>query len=157
VNTLPADVLIVAHTPSKNTQALAAAVLRGARHDDFGPLTVRLISPSEATADDVLNCKSIIIGSTENFGYMAGLIKDFFERIYYPCLEATEALPYALYVRAGNDGVGAQASIEKIVSGLKWKPVQSVLICQGDYRTEFIQQCETLGQTMAAGLEAGIF
>jgi len=88
---------------------------------------------------------------------MAGLIKDFFERIYYPCLEETEALPYAIYVRAGNDGTGAQTSMEKIITGLKWKPVQSPLICRGDYRFEFVQQCETLGQTMAAGLEAGIF
>ena len=143
--------------PSENTQALAAAVLRGAQHKDFRPLTARLISPGEATAEDVLGCRSIIIGSTENFGYMAGLIKDFFERIYYACLETTEALPYALYVRAGNDGTGAQASIEKVISGLKWKPVQSTLVCRGDFRPEFLQECETLGQTIAAGLEAGIF
>ena len=151
------DVLIVAHMPSSNTEALATAVLNGARQNDFGPLTVKLTAPNETTPDDVLTCRSIIIGSTENFGYMAGLVKDFFERVYYPCLEETEALPYALYIRAGNDGTGARLSIEKIIAGLKWKAVQSPLIMRGEFRSEFIGQCEQLGQTMAAGLEAGIF
>ncbi len=154
---LPTDILLVAHMPSTNTQALARAVLLGAQDKAFGPQAVQLLSPQEATAEDVLGCRSIIIGSTENFGYMAGLIKDFFERIYYPCLEKTEALPYALYVRAGNDGIGARTSIEKIITGLKWKSVQDPLICQGEYREEFLGQCNNLGQTMAAGLEAGIF
>ena len=151
------DVLIVAHTPSANTKAMAEAVLRGTQHDAIGSLDARLVTASNAGIDDVLACRAIIIGSTENFGYMAGLIKDFFERIYYPCLEQTEALPYSLYIRAGNDGTGAQTSIERIITGLKWKPMQSPLICQGEYRPEFESQCEELGMTVAAGLEAGIF
>lgn len=136
---------------------MAEAVLRGTRDDAIGPLNTRLLTAADASAEDVLACRAIVIGTTENFGYMAGLIKDFFERIYYPCLEQTEALPYALYIRAGNDGAGAQTSIERIVTGLKWKPMQSPLICQGEYRPEFLSQCKELGMTVAAGLEAGIF
>lgn len=136
---------------------MAEAVLRGTRDDAIGPLNTRLLAAAAASAEDVLACRAIIIGTTENFGYMAGLIKDFFERIYYPCLEQTEALPYALYIRAGNDGSGAQTSIERIVTGLKWKPMQSPLVCQGEYQPEFLNQCEELGMTVAAGLEAGIF
>ncbi len=151
------DILIVAHTPSANTKAMAEAVLRGTQNEAIGPLATRLLSAADAGADDVQNCRAIVIGTTENFGYMAGLIKDFFERIYYPCLEHTEALPYALYVRAGNDGQGAKTSIERIITGLKWKPMQSPLICQGEYRPEFLEQCEELGMTVAAGLDAGIF
>lgn len=151
------DVLIVAHTPSANTRAMAEAVLRGTQNEAIETLKTRLMSPSDASVDDVLGCRAIIIGTTENFGYMAGLIKDFFERIYYPCLERTEALPYALYIRAGNDGTGARTSIERIVAGLKWKAVQSPLVCQGEYRPEFLHECEELGMTIAAGLEAGVF
>ena len=151
------DVLIVAHTPSSNTKEMAEAVLRGTRNDAIGPLQTRLLMPAAAAAADVLDCRAIIIGTTENFGYMAGLMKDFFERIYYPCLEQTEALPYALYVRAGNDGCGAANSVERITTGLKWKPVQDPLICQGGYQPSFLTQCEELGMTIAAGVEAGIF
>ena len=149
--------LIVAHAPSGNTVDMLAAVERGARHPDAGWMELRVLGPLEAEPDDVLWCQGIIIGSTENFGYMAGRIKDFFERIYYPCLENTQGLPWALYIRAGNDGYGTRISIERIVTGLKWKPIREPLICRGEFRAEFLQQCEELGMTMAAGLEAGIF
>jgi len=136
---------------------MAEAVLHGCQDEAIGPLKTRLVAPAAASTDDVLQCRAIIIGTTENFGSMAGLIKDFFERIYYPCLEQTEALPYALYIRAGNDGDGAKTSIERIITGLKWKPMQQPLVCQGDYRPEFLNQCEELGMTVAAGLDVGIF
>jgi hypothetical protein len=88
---------------------------------------------------------------------MSGLIKDFFERIYYPCLEKTQGLPYALYIRAGNDGAGTQQGVERIVTGLRWSAIQPCLVLQGDYRDSFESDCEELGMLMAAGLEAGVF
>jgi len=89
-------------------------------------------------------------------------MKDFFERIYYPCLEKTEGLPYALYVRAGNDGTGAKAAVEKITTGLRWAPIQPAITLKGvtlkgDFDSAFEKQCEELGMLMAAGLETGVF
>ena len=149
--------LIVSHVPSSNTRAMTNAVVGGASHEDIEGVDLRLLTPPDAGPDDVLWASGIILGTTENFGYMSGAIKDFFERIYYPCLEKTEGLPYALFIRAGNDGTGARTSMERIVKGLAWKAVQEPLICSGDYREEFLVSCEELGMTMAAGLEAGIF
>jgi len=152
-----ANLLIVSHQPSKNTATLTDAVIRGVRHPDISGIELTVIPPLEAGAEDVLWADGIILGTTENFGYMSGALKDFFERIYYPCLEKSEGLPYALFIRAGNDGLGAQSSIERIVTGLSWKQVQPPLICTGPWREEFPGQCEELGTTMAAGLEAAIF
>ena len=148
--------LIVSHTPSPNTQALTDALVRGANHPDI-EVEVVCKQPLEAGPEDVLAADAILLGSTENFGYMCGRIKDFFERIYYPCLEQTQGLPYALVIRAGNDGRGTRASIEKIVTGLRWKAVQPATILRGDFDPGFIEQCEELGMTLAAGLEAGIY
>lgn len=150
------NLLIVAHNPSPNTQKLVDACLRGARHPDIEGIEVRFKPPLQATPDDVLWAHAIILGTTENFGYMSGALKDFFDRIYYPCLEQTEAMPLAVYIRAGLDGTGTKIAIGKITTGLKWKPVQEAIILHGEYRAEFETQCEELGMLMAASLESGI-
>jgi len=151
------QLLIVSNTPSTNTQALADAAVRGASHADIGNIEVIYHSPFDATAEDVMNCDAILLGTTENFGYMSGAMKDFFDRIFYPCLEHTEALPYAIFIRAGLDGTGTEIAMQKIISGLKWKQVQDLLLCHGEFKDEFVDQVEELGMSMAAGLEMGIF
>lgn len=130
--------------------------MRGATHHDIEGVEVKHIPPLQAQPDDVLWADAIILGTTENFGYMSGALKDFFDRIYYPCLEHTEALPYAAYIRAGLDGTGTKIAIAKITTGLKWKPVQESMILHGEYQQAFEGQCEELGMLMAASLDAGI-
>ena len=152
----PRQLLIVAHNPSPNTRKLVAATLRGARHAEIEGVEARHVPPLEAVAEDVLSADAIILGTTENFGYMSGALKDFFDRIYYPCLEHTEAMPFATWIRAGLDGTGTRVAIGKITTGLKWKAVQEPLILHGDYRAEFEGQCEELGMLMAASLDSGI-
>lgn len=152
----PKRLLVVAHAPSPNTQQMLEAVLRGARHPDIEGVEVKHIPPLQAVAEDVLEADAIILGTTENLGYMSGALKDFFDRIYYPCLEKTQGRPYALYIRARYDGTGTRRGVETIVTGLRWRAVQDPLICHGEYREEFLLQCEELGMYMAAGLDAGI-
>ena len=149
--------LIVINCPSPNTRKLAESVIEGARHEDINGIRVVFKEPLDASVDDVLNCDGILLGTTENFGYMSGVLKDFFERIYYPCLEHTQGLPYGLYVRAGLDGTGAQTAVERIVTGLRWSAIQPCVTLHGDYDTNFEKQCLDLGMLMAAGLEAGVF
>jgi multimeric flavodoxin WrbA len=149
--------LIVINRPSPNTQKLADAVVKGANHEDINGVNVVFREPLDATVEDVLNCDGILLGTTENFGYMSGVLKDFFERVYYPCIEHTEGLPYGLYVRAGLDGTGAQSAVERIVTGLKWSAIQPCVTLKGDYDPTFEPQCFDLGMLMAAGLETGVF
>ncbi len=149
--------LIVAHAPSPNTRALLDAVADGARSPDIDDVEVTAVTPFEAGPDHVLAADAIVLGTTENLGYMSGALKDFFDRTYYPCLEKTQGLPYALYVRAGHDGTGTRRAVETIVTGLRWKAVREPLICRGEWRDGFADECRELGLLMAAGLDAGIF
>lgn len=148
--------LIIANRPSPNTRRLASATIEGAHSLNPAGIEVRFVEPLVAEPDDVLAAAAIILGTTENFGYMSGALKHFFDRVYYPCLEQTEALPYALYVRAGKDGTGACRAVESICSGLRWRAAQPALILRGNYRAEFETRCRELGMTLAAGLDAGI-
>jgi len=86
---MPRQLLIVAHGPSDNTRRLRDAVLRGAKSAGPGDIEARLLAPLEAGPEDVLAAKAVVLGTTENLGYMSGALKDFFDRIYYPCLERT--------------------------------------------------------------------
>ena len=148
--------LIVAHAPSPNTRALREAVLEGARHPDIESVEVRCRPPLEAGPEDLLWCDAIILGTTENLGYMSGALKDFFDRSYYPCLEKTQGLPFSYYIRAGHDGTGTQRAIESITTGMRWRLVRDGLICRGEFQDVFREQCEELGMAMAASLDAGM-
>ncbi|MHA7809658.1 MAG: flavodoxin family protein [Marinobacter adhaerens] len=148
--------LIVAHAPSPNTLKLRGAAEQGAHHEDIDNVEVKVLAPLDAGPDDVLACDAIILGTTENLGYMSGALKDFFDRSYYPCLEKTQGLPFAYYIRAGHDGTGTKRAIESITTGLRWKLVQEPLICRGEYREEFEGQCRELGMYVAASLDAGL-
>jgi multimeric flavodoxin WrbA len=149
--------LIVAHAPSDNTRALRDAVLRGATHADIEAVEVRCKPPLEAGPEDVLAADAIILGTTENLGYMSGALKDFFDRSYYPVLELKQGLPCALYIRAGMDGTGTRRAVESIVTGLRWNWVQPPLTLKGDWQENFVQQAEELGLYMAAGLDNSVF
>src|SRR5690349_17186325 len=154
---MPKHLLIVAHVPSDNTKRLRDAVVKGATGPDISGIELRVLIPFDAKPDDVLWADAIILGTTENLGYMSGALKDFFDRIYYPCLERTQGLPYVLYIRAGHDGTGTLRAVTGIVTGLRWHAVQEPLVCRGDFRAGFVDRCEELGALMAAGLDAGIF
>lgn len=149
--------LIVAHVPSPNTERLRDAALEGARAAEADALEVRALTPFEAGPDDVKRADALILGTTENLGYMSGALKDFFDRSYYPCLEETQGLPYALYIRAGHDGTGTKTAVESIATGLRWRAVEEPLICRGEWREDFVEQVRERGMLLAAGLDAGVF
>ena len=148
--------LIVAHAPSPNTRRLREAAERGACHQDIEDVEVVVKAPLEAGPEDVLACDAILLGTTENLGYMSGALKDFFDRSYYPVLEEKQGLPCALYIRAGHDGTGTRRAVEGIVTGLRWKWVQEPLTLRGEWRDAFLGQVEELGLYLAAGLDGGI-
>ncbi|QFU02419.1 Flavodoxin [Halomonas sp. THAF5a] len=148
--------LIVAHAPSPNTQRLREAAARGARHPEIEDVEVVVKAPLEAGPEDVRACDAILLGTTENLGYMSGALKDFFDRSYYPVLEEKQGLPCALFVRAGHDGTGTRRAVESIVGGLRWRWAQAPLILRGQWQEDFVDRVEELGTALAAGLDAGI-
>ncbi len=147
--------LIVFHSQGGSAERLADAVLRGARRADG--VAVRAVRALEATLDDLLWAEAVIFGTPENFGYMSGALKDFFDRTFYPAQGRVSQLPYALFVKAGNDGTGAVTSVERIARGYPLKRIAEPLVVRGEVGEDDVARCEELGETVAAGLALGIF
>lgn len=151
----PRLLLIHAGHAGGRTHAMVDAVKQGVA-DAGEDIELRVLPALAAGVDDLLWANGLLIGTPEHFGYMAGAIKDFFDRTFYPAQGRVEALPYAIFVSAGNDGSGAVTSIERIASGYRWKQCAEPLVVKGDLSAADLQRCCELGQTFAAGLALGV-
>jgi multimeric flavodoxin WrbA len=148
--------LLYAGHAGGRTATLTEAVLCGAQE---AAEEVEIIArPALAAgAEELLAAQALLLGTPEHFGYMAGALKDFFDRTFYPVGERTVGLPYALYVSAGNDGTGTCRAVERIATGYRWRAVAEPLIVVGAPDAEALRRCRELGATLAAGLAAGVF
>ena len=151
------NLLIVYHSKGGKNLRMANAVMTGASNDEIEGVEIRFLSAFDAVDQDLLWADGIIFGTPENFGYMSGALKDFFDRTFYEVEGQVDAKPYCIFIGAGNDGQGALMSIRRICNGYNFKEVQEPLIVVGDLSEDNIIQCEELGMGIAAGLEAGIF
>lgn len=147
--------LIVFHSQSGNTARLAAAVAEGARQES--ETETRLLRAFDAGLDDLLWCDGLLIGTPENFGYMSGAVKDFFDRTYNDAEPLGLQRPYGLFVSAGNDGSGAVREIDRILRGYPMKKVVEPLIAKGEITAAHLDAATELGLTLAAGLAFGIY
>jgi multimeric flavodoxin WrbA len=147
--------LIVYASQGGGAARLAEAVERGACAESAAE--VRRLHGTAAGIDDLLWCQALVIVTPENFGYMAGAVKDFFDRTYEPAQGKVANLPFATVVRAGNDGSFALEAVERIARGYGFKRVAEPILSVGDDLEAPLARCEELGQLLVAGLALGIF
>jgi multimeric flavodoxin WrbA len=150
-----AKILIVYHSQTGNTENMAEAVAEGARQIDGAEVFLK--RAGEATTEDLLQADGLAIGTPENFGYMSGMVKDFFDRTFYPAQGKVLRMPYVIFICAGNDGTGALRAIERIALGYKFKMVYNPLICKGKVTGDILDKCRELGGVLAGGCVEGIY
>jgi multimeric flavodoxin WrbA len=159
--------LIVYHTMTGGAGQMAEAARAGAASEP--QVKVRLLRASETRGDDVLGADGYIFITPENLASMAGMMKDFFDRIYYAALDRIAARPYVTLVCAGSDGTNAVRQIERICTGWRLKAVcEPIIVCTHAQTpaailapktigADDLRRCEETGTAIAAGLALGIF
>lgn len=159
--------LVVFHSRTGGTRQMAEAAMRGAATEP--DVTVRLLAATEADGADVLAAHGYIFATPENLASMAGLMKDFFDRSYYPALDRINGRPYAMLICAGSDGDNAVRQIRRIVTGWRLRAVAEPVIVRTQAQTEVqilapkiiaaadLDRCAELGAALAAGIAGGIF
>lgn len=152
--------LVITHSRSGGTQALADAAAEAAvavaEDPSIDNVEVIEASPTDLGADDVRSAAGVLVATPEHFGAMAGLIKDFFERIYYDVLDETRGLPYGLIVKGAHDGEGTVRGVTSIATGLGWRAAFPPLVVIGDVGEDDLAAAAELGGSLAAGLATGI-
>ena len=158
--------LVVYHSATGGTRQMVEAAARAAVEPE---VMVRLLTAAEACANDMVAADGYIFATPENLAAMAGAMKDFFDRAYYPVLERINGRPYAALICAGSDGQNAARQIQRIVTGWRLRAIAPALIvCTHAQSPEAIMaaktigaadlhRCAEIGATLAAGLAAGIF
>lgn len=71
------QLLIVFHAPSENTLKMRQAMEDAIVNAGLEQVSLNVLLPMETQPKDVLACDAIILGTTENLGYMSGALKDF--------------------------------------------------------------------------------
>jgi multimeric flavodoxin WrbA len=149
--------LVVWFSRTGGTRALADALIVGACDPEAGDVDVVVRRAPDATAGDVLAAQAVAIVTPTNFGYMSGMTKDFFDRVFLALYGQTNGLPWALVVKGSTDAQGTVASVERIVTGLRWRAVAPPLVVEGDVVDEHLAAAREIGQTLTAGLDAGMW
>jgi multimeric flavodoxin WrbA len=159
--------LIIHHSMTGGTAQMADATARGAASESA--VAASVVQAAATTAEDLLNADGYVFAAPETLGSMSGMMKDFFDRTYYPLLGRLNGRPCASLICAGSDGQGAARQLERILTGWRLQPITPPLIVVTHAQTpERIaapklisaadrSRCEDLGQAFATGLAMGIF
>lgn len=154
---------IIWHSRTGASRSLAEAAARGAG------AAGRLVPAAEVQPGTLLAAAGYLFACPENLGTMSGEMKEMFDRCYYPLLGQVEGRPYATLIAAGSDGQGAQAQLDRIVTGWRLRRVTEPIIVNTAAQTpeaiqaakvldpKVLRQAEELGAALALGLEQGIF
>ena len=142
-----AKVLIVYHSQSGTTEAMAKAVYDGALATGSGSITLK--KASQATPDDILNCDVVAFGTPNYFGYMAGALKDYFDRIWVTLRGRLANKPYATFGSAGAGGKQALDSVERLCDSFGMKKAFEGVITTGKPAASVFEQCRDLGMKLA--------
>jgi hypothetical protein len=159
--------LIVWASATGGSAQMANATAAAARTE--AEVQVALQRAADTTAAQVQAADGYVFATPENLGSMAGLMKDFFDRVYYDVLDQVDGRPYAALICAGSDGSGAARQLARIATGWRLREVAPpLIICTRAQTREQIlapkiiatadlQRCAEVGAALAAGLAAGVF
>lgn len=158
--------LIVFHSLTGGTRQMAEAAAQGAQTQS--EVNVRLLPAVQAQPEDVLGADGYMFATPETLAAISGLMKDFFDRTYYPALERINGRPYAILICAGSDGQNAARQIEGMTGWRLRAVADPIIVCTHAQTPEAIfapklissndlSRCKELGAALAAGLAIGVF
>lgn len=140
-------VLVVYHSMSGNTKAMAEAIAEGARkvegvHAEAKP-------GLEADTEDLRNCGAVALGSPDYFSYMAGGMKDFFDRTYYPTQGELSDKPCVIFGNAGGTPDVVIECLQDMAQRFGLQEIAEPVGASGKPSEAVLGECRELGRALA--------
>lgn len=139
---------------------LREALRDGASDDDVSGVKLNVLSAGQTTAENINHADGLLLLTPANFGYMAGMMKDVFDRTFLDVGGAlssdgsgaatTGKKPYGLCVHGRYDTEGAVRSVQSIAQALPWSQAAPVLSVLGEVTNDDCEAAYELGGTLAA-------
>jgi multimeric flavodoxin WrbA len=146
-------VIIIYYSRTGNTESMARAVAEGV---ESGGLAASVKRVDYATTFDLTSADGVAFGSPCYFGYMAGIMKEFFDRMLQGAiLKNLERKPAVAFVSNGetNGGKDALLSIENMMAYFLLQKAVDGVISRGKPGSAKIKECKKLGAALAQAVK----
>jgi multimeric flavodoxin WrbA len=140
------EVLVLYYSRTGRTKALADAVAEGVEGIEGSSARVKRVD--YATINDFISCDAVAFGSPNYFSYMAGLLKDFFDKAL-SVRERVAGKPSVAFTSGGGPSNSALLSLERMISSFRLEKVADGIVSQGEIGKENLKACKKLGETLA--------
>ena len=140
------EVLVLYYSRTGRTEALANAIVEGVESVEGASAKVKRVD--YATVNDFISCDAVAFGSPNYFGYMAGLMKDFFDRAF-SIREKVASRPSAAFTSGGGASNSAPLSLERMFSSFRLEKAADGIVSQGEPSEETLRACKKLGEALA--------
>ena len=143
-------ILIIYHSEAGIVKKMAYTIKKGIENSNNFEVIMK--TAEQADQEDLRTASGIAIGTPDYFDYMAGSVKDFFDRTFYAVQSKirgslTANIPCVFFVSGGTGGGPALESLKKIGSYFKFNIIDYV--ASGPrFTDDVLNKCELLGERL---------
>jgi len=138
------QVLVLYYSTTGNTESLAKAVADGAR--TVAQVVVKRVD--YATVQDFISSDAIAFGSPNYFGYMAGQMKDYFDKAWSVRSLVGGKLA-AAFTSGGGSSNAALLSLENMMNSFKLQKAVDGVVSSRKPTEQDLEKCKALGIALA--------
>ena len=139
------EVLVLYYSRSGKTEGLAKAVAEGV--SSVAEATASMKRVDYATVNDFISCNAVAFGSPNYFGYMAGLMKDFFDKAW-SIRDKVIGKPASAFTSGGGSNNSALLSLERLIVAFKLEKITEGVVSQGVPSPADLEASKKLGEAL---------
>jgi len=139
------EVLVLYYSRSGKTEGLAKAVAEGV--SSVAEATASMKRVNYATVNDFISCNAVAFGSPNYFGYMAGLMKDFFDKAW-SIRDKVIGKPASAFTSGGGSNNSALLSLERLIVAFKLEKITEGVVSQGVPSPADLEASKKLGEAL---------